>query len=117
MAFSRRERPAGKKVSLFVTCIIDMIYPDTGLSTVKVLEHLGCQVDFPMAQTCCGQPAFNSGYRDAAREVAIQFLTAFPHAEVIVTPSGSCAAMVRHEYPALFADDPWRPQAESASAR
>jgi L-lactate dehydrogenase complex protein LldE len=101
-----RENPQGKKVSLFVTCMIDMIYPDTGMSTVAVLEHLGCVVDFPMGQTCCGQPAFNSGYRDEAREVARQFLTAFADAAVIVTPSGSCAAMVRHEYPSLFANDP-----------
>jgi len=70
---------------------------------VHVLEHLGLEVDFPMSQTCCGQPGFNAGYRHEARAVARQFLRAFQDAEVIVTPSGSCAAMVRHEYPALFA--------------
>ncbi|MCO5190872.1 MAG: (Fe-S)-binding protein [Anaerolineae bacterium] len=118
MALPDRKSPIGKKVSLFVTCIIDMVYPNTGMSTVTVLEHLGCQVDFPMAQTCCGQPAFNSGYRDAAREVAIQFLKAFADAEVIVTPSGSCAAMVRHEYPVLFAEDEqWRTAAEEAASK
>jgi L-lactate dehydrogenase complex protein LldE len=118
MALPERENPVGKTVSLFVTCIIDMVYPNTGMSTVTVLEHLGCQVDFPMAQTCCGQPAFNSGYRAAAREVAVQFLTAFADAEVIVTPSGSCAAMVRHEYPALFADDvKWRATAENVASK
>lgn len=83
-----------------------MLYPQTGMSVVEVLEHLKIDVDFPMAQTCCGQPGFNSGYRNEARKVARQFLKAFADAEVIVTPSGSCAAMVRHEYPALFADDP-----------
>lgn len=101
-----RPAPKDKPVSLFVTCIVDMIYPDTGMSVVKILEHLGIVVDFPMAQTCCGQPAFNSGYRTEARAVARQFLKAFSDAEVIVTPSGSCCAMIRHEYPALFRDDP-----------
>ncbi len=108
-----RPSPKGKPVALFVTCIVDMIYPDTGMSVVKILEHLGIAVDFPMAQTCCGQPAFNSGYRSEARTVAQQFLTAFENAEVIVIPSGSCAAMVCHEYPTLFADNPrWQPVAE-----
>lgn len=100
-----RESPIGKPVSLFVTCMVDMLYPATGMSVVEVLRHLGVAVDFPMAQTCCGQPAFNGGYRSEAKEVASQFLRAFQDAQVIVTPSGSCAAMVRHEYPALFADE------------
>jgi L-lactate dehydrogenase complex protein LldE len=113
MTLPERPSPAGKRVSLFVTCIVDMIYPGTGMSVVEILEHLGIEVDFPMAQTCCGQPAFNAGYRNQARQVARQFLRAFKEAEVIVTPSGSCAAMVRHEYPALFADDPrWKALAE-----
>jgi len=112
-----RPSPKGKPVSLFVTCIVDMIYPDTGMSVVKILEHLGVQVGFPMGQTCCGQPAFNSGYRTEAKTVAKQFLKAFADAEVIVSPSGSCTAMVRHEYPTLFADDPdWREKAEHAAA-
>jgi len=105
----KRESPKGKRVSLFITCMVDMLYPETGLSVVDVLKHLGVEVNFPLAQTCCGQPAFNAGYHDEARLVAIQFLKAFQDAEVIVTPSGSCGAMVRHEYPHLFADDPeWR---------
>lgn len=113
MTLLERASPEGKKVSLFVTCIVDMIYPQTGMSVVNILEHLGIEVDFPMEQTCCGQPGFNSGYRQEAKQVAIQFLKAFQNAEVIVTPSGSCAAMVRHEYPSLFEDDPhWLPQAE-----
>lgn len=106
MALPKRESPKGKPVSLFVTCMIDMLYPQTGMSVVEVLEDLGIEVDFPMAQTCCGQPGFNAGFRPEARQVARQFLKAFADAEVIVTPSGSCAAMVRHEYPELFADDP-----------
>ena len=102
MALPERESPIGKRVSLFVTCIVDMIYPGTGMSVVEILEHLGVQVDFPRDQTCCAQPAFNAGYRDEARRVAAHFFKAFKNAEVIVTPSGSCAAMVRHEYPQLF---------------
>jgi L-lactate dehydrogenase complex protein LldE len=112
-----RPSPAGKRVSLFVTCIVDMIYPETGMSVVKILEHLGVEVDFPQSQTCCGQPAFNGGYRREARQAAKQFLKAFKDAEVIVTPSGSCAAMVRCEYVHLFAEDPtWRPLAERVAS-
>jgi L-lactate dehydrogenase complex protein LldE len=97
--------------------MVDMLYPESGISTLRLLEHLGSKVDFPIGQTCCGQPAFNSGYRQDARAVARQFLKAFRDAEVIVTPSGSCAAMVRHEYPALFVDEPeWRSRAEHAAS-
>ncbi len=109
----KRQSPKGKRISLFVTCMVDMLYPGTGMSVVDVLTHLGVEVGFPMGQTCCGQPAFNAGYRQEARQVAVQFLKAFQDAEVIVTPSGSCAAMVRHEYPNLFANDPqWRDEAQ-----
>jgi len=118
MSLPDRPKPQGKKVSLFVTCMVDMLYPEIGLSVVEILEHLGLSVDFPMGQTCCGQPAFNAGFRAEAKTVAKTFLKAFAEAEVIVTPSGSCAAMVRHEYPTLFADDPiFGPQAERAAAR
>lgn len=106
MTEKKRESPKGKRVSLFVTCMVDMLYPQTGMSVVKVLEHIGVDVDFPMAQTCCGQPAFNAGYWGEARQVAEQFLKAFSQAEVIVAPSGSCVAMLRHEYPRLFEGDP-----------
>jgi L-lactate dehydrogenase complex protein LldE len=117
MHLPERESPVGKPVSLFVTCIIDMVYPQTGMSVVEVLEHLGVEVQFPMSQTCCGQPGFNAGYRDESRQVARQFLKAFNDAEVIVTPSGSCAAMVRHEYPTLFEDDPlWQERAQRAAS-
>jgi L-lactate dehydrogenase complex protein LldE len=92
--------------------MVDMLYPETGWAVVNLLEHLGVEVDFPMAQTCCGQPGFNAGHRPEARQVAIQFLTAFKESEVIVAPSGSCVAMIRHEYPSLFADDRrWRDEA------
>jgi L-lactate dehydrogenase complex protein LldE len=101
-----RPSPLYKPVSLFVTCIVDMVYPQTGVSVVEILEHLGIEVRFPMGQTCCGQVAFNSGFQGDARVVAQHFLETFADAEVIVTPSGSCASMVRHYYPELFKDDP-----------
>lgn len=118
MSLLERPSPHGKRVSLFVTCLVDMIYPATGMSVVDILEHLKIEVDFPAGQTCCGQPAFNSGYRDEARQVARQFLRTFAEAEVIVTPSGSCCAMIRHEYPALFAEDEpvWKKLADRAAS-
>jgi L-lactate dehydrogenase complex protein LldE len=107
-AFDRPD-PKGKKVSLFVTCIVDMIYPDTGMSVVEVLERLGVAIDFPEGQTCCGQMGFNAGYRDDAKAVAKHFIEVFESSEVIVAPSGSCVSMVRHFYPELFKDDTaWR---------
>jgi L-lactate dehydrogenase complex protein LldE len=112
MSAALRPSPRHKPVSLFVTCIVDMIYPQTGISVVKILDHLGIEVRFPQAQTCCGQPAYNSGFQGDAKRVAQQFLTAFADADVIVTPSGSCCSMVRHYYPELFKDDPeWRDRA------
>jgi L-lactate dehydrogenase complex protein LldE len=108
----------GKRVSLFVTCIVDMIYPHTGMSTVEILERLGVSVDFPEAQTCCGQMGFNAGYRDDAKAVAKQFIRAFADSEVIVSPSGSCVAMVRDYYPQLFRDDAeWEDRALAVAAR
>ena len=106
MSNDLRPSPRYKPVSLFVTCIVDMIYPGTGVSVVEILEHLGVEVRFPMGQTCCGQPAYNAGFQEDARAVAKQFLTAFADAEVIVAPSGSCASMIVHYYPDLFKDDP-----------
>ncbi|MDX1413145.1 MAG: (Fe-S)-binding protein [Candidatus Promineifilaceae bacterium] len=104
----KRESPKDKPVSLFVTCLVDVLFPETGKSMVQVLEYLGVEVNFPAGQTCCGQPGFNAGYWNESRRVAAHFLEAFENAEVIVTPSGSCAAMVRHEYSRLFSDDPRR---------
>ncbi len=86
--------------------MVDMLEPGVGWATVSLLERLGIEVDFPMEQTCCGQPAFNAGCRPDSISVARQFLHAFREAEVIVSPSGSCVAMVRHGYPELFGDDP-----------
>ncbi len=106
MLSPNRELPLGKKVSLFVTCMVDALFPEVGIATVKILEHLGIAVDFPKQQTCCGQPGYNGGYWNEARHVADKLLAAFQDSEVIVTPSGSCAAMIRHEYQHLYADDP-----------
>src|SRR5215207_5242843 len=116
MSDDLRPSPRYKPVSLFVTCIVDAIYPQTGVSVVEILEHLGVEVRFPMGQTCCGQTGFNSGFWEDARTVAKQFLRAFADAEVIVTPSGSCATMVRHYYPELFKDElEWREKAQWAA--
>ncbi|RKL68576.1 Fe-S oxidoreductase [Salipaludibacillus neizhouensis] len=94
------------KVSLFLTCLADAAYPaDVGRSTVEVLERLGCEIDFPKNQTCCGQPAYNSGFHRETRDVAKHMIRTFEHADYIVSPSGSCVAMLK-EYPHLFEDDP-----------
>jgi L-lactate dehydrogenase complex protein LldE len=94
------------RVSLFVTCIIDQLYPKVGLAMAGVLERLGYEVEFPEEQTCCGQPAFNTGYREDARKVARHFLGVFRDAEYIIIPSGSCAGMVKHHYAELFSKEP-----------
>ena len=90
------------RVSIFVTCIVDQVFPRVGIAMAEVLERAGCDVEFREAQTCCGQPAFNSGYREEARAVARHFLDVFEGAEYIVVPSGSCAAMIAHHYEDLF---------------
>jgi L-lactate dehydrogenase complex protein LldE len=98
--------------------MVDQLFPKIGLAMVSVLEALGFQVDFPEAQTCCGQPAFNSGYRAEARAVARYFLDVFETSEAIVVPSGSCTAMIAHHFSELFADDPaLRARAEALAAR
>jgi L-lactate dehydrogenase complex protein LldE len=93
-------------VSLFFTCLADAFYPDVCFAAVTVLERFGAEVRVPLSQTCCGQPAFNSGNRKEARKMASKFLSAFAGDGYIVTPSGSCASMVRNEYPVLFRDEP-----------
>jgi L-lactate dehydrogenase complex protein LldE len=94
------------KVSLFVTCVVDQLFPSVGLAAVEVLERLGYQVDFPEGQTCCGQPAFNSGYREDARRVARHFLNVFRDSEYIVVPSGSCTSMASHHFADIFRNEP-----------
>jgi L-lactate dehydrogenase complex protein LldE len=94
------------RVALFVTCIVDQFFPRVGLAMAEVLERLGYRVDFPEAQTCCGQPAFNTGYREEARRVARHFLSVFRDAEYVVVPSGSCTSMITRHYEELFRKDP-----------
>ena len=99
------------KVSLFITCVCDMFSPEVGKDTLELLEKVGCEVDFPESQTCCGQPAFNSGYTKEAKQGMIQMMKAFEHSEYIVGPSGSCVGMVK-EYPKIFKeDDAWHERA------
>lgn len=106
------------KVSLFVTCLVDQFYPDVGMSVVNVLRKLGVEVDFPAEQTCCGQPAFNSGFTSEARDLAKRFIGIFEKSEYVVAPSGSCTSMVRVFYPELFEDDPdWHKRAVSLASR
>jgi len=115
-------------VQLFVTCLIDTFFPHIGEAMVRVLNRAGVRVDFPSAQTCCGQPAFNAGLRSEARPLAEHTIRTFERlpkslktSEVlppIIIPSGSCAAMVRHGYLELFKDDPkWLPRAEALARR
>ncbi|WP_329585407.1 (Fe-S)-binding protein [Kitasatospora sp. NBC_01250] len=94
------------RVALFITCFNDTLFPETGKAVLRLLERLGHQVDFPLGQTCCGQPQFNTGYRAEARPLVRRFAEAFAGYEAVVTPSGSCAAMVREHHPLLAADDP-----------
>ncbi|WP_367138280.1 MULTISPECIES: (Fe-S)-binding protein [Streptomyces] len=91
------------RVGLFVTCVNDTLYPHTGRAVVTLLERLGVHVDFPAEQSCCGQPLFNSGYRHRTEPLLRRYATAFRDHDYIVTPSGSCAAMVRDNYPRIAA--------------
>jgi L-lactate dehydrogenase complex protein LldE len=93
------------RVGLFVTCLVDLIRPRIGFAAVKLLEDAGCMVEVP-AQTCCGQPAYNSGDRGTTRAIAEQVIAAFEPYDYVVVPSGSCAGMIRVHYPELFAGDP-----------
>jgi L-lactate dehydrogenase complex protein LldE len=107
------------KVSLFVTCLVDQLWSSIGTNCVTVLRRAGCDVEFDERQTCCAQPAFNTGYRDEARRVARRFIEIFEQssAEAIVSPSGSCTAMVHH-FPELFIEDPqWHERARAIAAR
>jgi L-lactate dehydrogenase complex protein LldE len=105
------------KVSLFITCLVDQLCPEVGMATVDVLEKAGCEVTFDDRQTCCGQPAFNTGYRKEARKFAERFIEIFENSEVIVSPSGSCVAMVKHFYELFPNDKSWRDRAEKVAKK
>jgi L-lactate dehydrogenase complex protein LldE len=105
------------RVGLFVTCLVDLMRPSVGFAAVKLLEDAGCKVDVPV-QTCCGQPAYNSGDRATARELAERIIEAFRGYDYVVAPSGSCAGMIKTHFPELFDDDPnWLPKANALSAK
>ena len=105
------------EISLFATCLVDLFQSNVGKCTVELLERLGCKVDFPKSQTCCGQPAYNSGYVKASRDTMKNTIRAFEDAQYVVCPSGSCAYMLK-EYPHLFKDEPhWRQRAQKLALK
>jgi L-lactate dehydrogenase complex protein LldE len=101
-----RKEGTALRVALFATCLADQLFPEVAVASVKLLRHLGVEVAFPQAQTCCGQPAYNAGYQPQAREIAGHHLEVFEGFDYVVLPSGSCGAMVREHYPELFRDAP-----------
>ncbi len=106
------------KVALFVTCLVDLFRPMVGFATIKLLEQAGCDVVVPPSQTCCGQPAYNSGDKKDTRKIARQVIEGFGAYDYVVAPSGSCAAMIKKHYPALFDDDPaWQQRANELSEK
>ncbi len=108
----------GPEVGLFVTCLVDLMRPSVGFAAVALLEGAGCRVFVPAAQTCCGQPAYNSGARRHAEEIARQVIAAFEDFDYVVAPSGSCAAMLSKHYPQLLAKDPaWARRAETLAGK
>jgi L-lactate dehydrogenase complex protein LldE len=109
---------SNKTVTLFIQCLVDTIYPEVAEAMVKVFDKLGVSLTCPPDQTCCGQPAFNSGYRRQARVAAKHFIEVFEDSEIIVCPSGSCVNMVRHHYADLFQDDlQWLRRAQDLAGR
>lgn len=105
------------KVSLMITCMCDIFASNVGKDTLELLEHLGCEVDFPEAQTCCGQPAYNSGYVNDSKRAMKQMMIAFQHSNYVVAPSGSCIGMLR-EYPKVFKGDPeWEERAKALAEK
>jgi L-lactate dehydrogenase complex protein LldE len=110
--------PPKPRVALFVTCLVDLHRPTVGFAAIRLLEQAGCQVEVPRAQTCCGQPAYNAGDRDTARDLARGIIEAFSGYDYVVAPSGSCGGMLRHHMAHLFDDDPnMRARADALAAR
>ena len=108
----------GMKVGLFVTCLVDLARPSIGFATLRLLESAGCEVVVPSAQTCCGQPGYNSGAREVSRELALKVLAEFRDCDYVVAPSGSCTGQVRlHYVQDLFRDDPRRAEFEALAAK
>ena len=106
------------RVALFVTCLVDLIRPSIGFAAVKLIEQSGCTVEVPRTQTCCGQPAYNSGDKATAADLARQTIAACEAYDYIVVPSGSCAGMLKSHYPALMVEDKaWAPRAKAFAAK
>jgi len=112
------EQDGKPRVGLFVTCLVDLFRPTVGFAAIKLVEEAGCSVDVPMAQTCCGQPAYNSGDRADARAIAQNTIEAFEGFDYVVAPSGSCAGMLKKHYSGLFkGDSAWEARAAAFSAK
>ena len=112
------ENPTNPRVGLFATCLVDLSRPQVGFAALKLLEDAGCNVDVPLDQTCCGQPAFNSGASDHAADLARQLIRQFEGYDYVVVPSGSCAAMIKVHYVEVLADEPvWLPRAQALASK
>src|SRR5580693_4166932 len=112
------QSPSPPRVALFVTCLVDLHRPTVGFAAIRLLEHAGCQVEVPRAQTCCGQPAYNSGDRATARDLGRDIVETFAGYDYVVVPSGSCGGMLKHHLPHLFDDDPnLRARADALATR
>jgi L-lactate dehydrogenase complex protein LldE len=106
------------RVGLFVTCLVDLVRPQVGFAAVKLLEQASCDVAIPRVQTCCGQPAWNAGADQDARDIARKVIAAFEVFDYVVAPSGSCAGMIKRHYPEMFENDPlWLPRARALAAK
>src|SRR6185369_9193341 len=118
MKMTSQAAPTGKRpsVGLFVTCLVDLFRPSIGFAAIKLLEDAGAVVEVPESQTCCGQPAYNSGDREDAKAIARAVVESFERFDYVVAPSGSCAGMVRRHYPELLGDDPDYAQRAAALA-
>jgi len=107
----------GPRVALFVTCLVDMFRPSVGFATVKLLQDAGCTVEAPAAQTCCGQPAWNTGDKETAKAVARAVIATFEGYDYVVVPSGSCGATIAKDYPQMLAGDAWEARARALAER
>ena len=106
------------KIALFVTCMVDQMFPEIGVAAVRLLRRTGAQIDFPRRQTCCGQPFFSTGFTPEARKLARQTIEILEPYESVVVLGGSCTGMIRHDYPILFVDDPkWQARAQAVAAK
>lgn len=115
---SERPRQDAPRVGLFATCLVDLFRPSVGFASVKLLEDAGCVVEVPEAQTCCGQPAWNSGDRKTSQQIARQVIAAFEGYDYVVVPSGSCGATIKKDYPSMLEGDAeWAPRAQALSEK